>query len=733
MDILPTCFGAPGWASDLFCAGVQLSRMKVLLSASVKLERLWLPLACLSAVLGAGLQVSVGQQLWRSIGPFGGDVRSFAAVPGEPGHLYLGDTDSWVFESRDDGANWTRLSRVDGPDGEDGLLVDDIVVDESDPHTLFAGVHRVERVDGGVYVSHDAGKSWKAIAALHGQSIRSLAQAPSDPNVLAAGSLEGVYRSKDHGETWELISPAGSHEIHEVESLAIDPRNSGIIYAGTWHLPWKTMDDGAHWRNIKQGVIDDSDVFSIIVDPKHPAVVYASACSGIYKSENAGDLFHKIQGIPSTARRTRVLMQDPNHREVVYAGTTEGLYRTRDGGHDWQRVTGADVIINDIYLNPARPGHILLATDRSGVLASDNDGATFAESNQGFSARKVEALVADSRGPHGYAGRILAGVVNDKTYGGVFLTTDGGASWGQIASGLDGRDVFTLAQAADGTVLAGTNHGIFALDSGDGAAGPHWVMRSSIVNSGTKVTSETVGGHKVNRLENIKLPAREMGSRVMNFDLSGEVWLAATAEGLFTSADKGATWQGGLVLGSAEYTTVAVWDGEMLAARRQGVVFSKDHGTSWDPMGIPSRIKDIHTIAFSKDGSFWIGAGDGVYFSRDKGKSWFWLEKVPVRDVGDLAFDERTGKMLATSRSSQFLYSIDPATLQYTRTSTGFRLFLARSAGGVKFAASLQDGVLMEPTQGGPKASLAKEQGVPGKASSAASTDPHVKPALSEN
>jgi len=639
--------------------------------------------------------------MWRSIGPYGGDARAFAAVPGEPGHLYLGDTDNWIFESRDDGASWQRLSRVGDANDPGDLVVDSLVVDAADHGTLFVGAWRLGQPDGGLYVSHDGGKSWLDIPALKGQSVLSLAQAPSNADVLVAGSLKGVYRSRDHGATWDLISPPAenplSREIHEVESLAIDPRKPEVIYAGTWHLPWKTSDDGAHWRNIKQGVIDDSDVFSIILDPERPSVVYASACSGIYKSENGGDLFHKIQGIPSTARRTRVLMQDTHHREVVYAGTTEGLYRTRDAGHDWQRLTGADVIINDIYLDPDRPGHILLATDRSGVLASDDGGATFAQSNQGFSARKVEALVADHRDPR----RILAGVVNDKTYGGVFLTADSGTSWTQVANGLDGRDVFTLAQSKDGTVLAGTSHGIFALETGDGSGkegdGPHWVMRSSIVNSGTKIVSESVNGKRVNRIENITLPAREMGSRVADFDLSGDVWLAATAEGLFTSKDQGATWQGGLVMGSAEYHSVAVWDGEMLAARRAGLVFSKDQGKSWDPMGIPSKIKDIRKIAFSKDGELWIGAGDGIYFSRDKGANWFWLEKIPIWDVGDLAQDAKTGRMLATSRSNQTLFSIDPKTLQYTSTPTGFRLFMARSAGGMRFAASLQDGVLAEP------------------------------------
>src|SRR5690349_22599935 len=51
---------------------------------------------------------------------------------------------------------------------------------------------------------------------------------------------------------------------------------SETIYAGTWHLPWKTTDGGRSWHNIKNGVIDDSDVFSIIIDPKQPQVVYRS-------------------------------------------------------------------------------------------------------------------------------------------------------------------------------------------------------------------------------------------------------------------------------------------------------------------------------------------------------------------------------------------------------------------------------------------------------------------------
>ena len=221
----------------------------------------------------------------------------------------------------------------------------------------------------------------------------------------------------------------------------VDPANPDVIYAGTWHLPWRTTDGGKTWTNIKQGIIDDSDVFSIIIDPKLPKVVYLSACSGIYKSEDGGAKFtggvsvNKVQGIPVTARRTRVLNQDPNNLDTVYAGTTEGLYRTLNAGKYWMRTTGPDVIMNDVYVDPTNSKRVLLATDRRGVLASDDGGDSFASSNNGISERQVTALLPDAKHPE----TMYAGVVNDKSYGGVFVTEDGGKSWIQRSSGLDGR------------------------------------------------------------------------------------------------------------------------------------------------------------------------------------------------------------------------------------------------------------------------------------------------------
>jgi len=59
---------------------------------------------------------------------------------------------------------------------------------------------------------------------------------------------------------------------------------------------------------------------------------------------------------------------------------------------------------------------------------------------------------------------LFVGLVNDREYGGVFYSNDNGQHWMQKAAGLGGRDVFALKQTPDGTLVAGTNRGIFSLD-----------------------------------------------------------------------------------------------------------------------------------------------------------------------------------------------------------------------------------------------------------------------------
>jgi photosystem II stability/assembly factor-like uncharacterized protein len=696
--------------------------MNRLRSLRLKLRQLGIPVQLVSLFFCLFcLPALHAQTAFTVVGPDGGDARAFASVPGEPNHLYLGTTNSWLYESFNEGATWHRLAKLDRGDG---FVLDSIVVDSAHPSTLYVGAWK-NTDDGGLWISHDAGRTWHETALFKGQHVKALVQAPSDPRILVAGTLQGVYRSSDSGATWTQISPPGSHEIHEIDSLAVDFADPDTVYAGTWHLPWKTTDGGQTWRNIKEGLIVDSDVFSIIVDPDHPHIVYLSACSGIYKSENAGVLFHKIQGIPTEARRTRVLMQDPENRQIVYAGTTEGLYKTVNGGKTFTLMTDSDVVVNDVYVDPGNSNRVLLATDRGGVLASNDAGVTFTPSNRGISERKIAALLVDNRNDGGDGpARLYAGVVNDKQFGGVFRSVDAGAHWEQLGAGLDGRDVFALAETKDGAIVAGTSHGIFVLGSGDPPAltifappSPEnaasetptpaegapsgdaltWQPRNAIANTLLKTSTEIHRGTKVNIEKQVKVPVIQLASLVNALDVSGDVWVAATNYGLLTSHDQGATWQGGPVMGEGDYLCVTAHGNDMVAARDDSVVISNDAGQTWFPMGMPTMLTHIHRVVFSPDGTLWLGAREGVYFTRNLGKTWMYIIRLPLRDVDDLSYDPASKRVLVSSRTSDKIFAIDPKTMTWVWWPTGYQIALIRAAGDRLVAASLDDGVLLGP------------------------------------
>lgn len=642
--------------------------------------------ACFWMALCLAVGVLAGaERLWPPVGPAGGDARSLA---GSAERLYLGTTTGWIYLSTDGGGHWRRLAHLDG---SNRLIVDHILIDPRDGKKLYAGAWRTNPAGGGLWVSRDAGASWTEIAALHGQSIRALALAPSDARVIVAGTLAGVLRSGDGGEHWRQISPPGSAEIHEVESLAVDPRNPETIYAGTWHLPWKTTDGGRHWTRISQGVIDDSDVFSIQVDPAHPSVVYLSACSGIYKSTTAGAAFRKIQGIPAEARRTRVLRFDPTNPAVVYAGTTEGLYKSINAGRSFRAITGAGVIVNDVWIDPGDARRVLLATDRGGVRRSTDGGASFAAANEGFSGRSVPALLVDRAD----ARHLWAGVANDKEWGGAFESVDGGAAWRQVAEGLDGADVLALAETPAGELVAGTNHGVFVLEKSDGGRRV-WQPRNRLVNTEMKAVTQRVRGRRVPQEQ--PAPAIPMEGRVVALDVAGAVWVAATSYGVVTSRDRGASWQGGMVLGRSDYRSVAVSpEGVLVAARGDGVASSRDGGRSWWPMAVPEVLTRITRVVFDARGVLWVGAREGLYSTPDLGGHWFWLDRLPLKDIDDLALDERHGGVVASSRQSEAIYAIDPRTMAGRVWTTGFRISTVRVAGDRLVAASTDDGVVLEP------------------------------------
>ncbi len=636
----------------------------------------WLVVGAISIALAA---LAAPAQVWRSMGPPGGNVQSLAADPHDPRVLYLGTTDGHIFVSRDGGDSWSLDGRA-GPrlDG----VVDTILVDPRNSKRLYASEWTLNpAAGGGVWESDDAGRTWRGLG-LAAQQVRALAEAPSDPDILVAGTLGGVYRSADDGRSWQLISPAGSEEIRDLDSLAIDPRNPEVIYAGTYHLPWKTVDGGKRWFPIHAGLIVDSDIFSILVDRADPQRLFLSSCSGIYRSDTGGLSWVKVQGIPTSARRTLVIRQDPLRRGTIYAGTTEGLWKTETDGASWRRVTPGNWSINALVIDPRREGRIVLGTERLGILISDNGGETYRTSNAGFNHRQIAAVALDRLHPR----RVLA-ILSDAPDP-VVVTDNGGATWKPLGPGLRWESVRRLYASPSGWWAALSSGGLLSY-RGEGERG-EWARAGELVGE----AAWTFQGGRL-----VKPPRRAFDLVVEDMGFSRNGWYAATAYGLLRSDDNGATWRevrfAPLIL-PARSVAVSADGNRLWVATEHGLAYSLDAGRTWSWHNLPPSAGNALRLSLAGPETLLALTPKGLFLSYDGGGAWehaaHGLPEVPVRDVaaaGDTFLASLDGGGLYISHDRGHTWSPVSGSL----AEGDFPVVAAVPGSALVYAASASDGL----------------------------------------
>jgi photosystem II stability/assembly factor-like uncharacterized protein len=568
-------------------------------------------------------------QTWRQVGPPGGTVITIDADPHDIKRLFLGTSDGHVFASSDQGSHWQMLSRIGT--GQDDVVTH-ILVDPRNGNRLYASTWTLYSGGGGVYQSNDAGRSWRLIG-LGKETVRALAQAPTNPKVLVAGSLSGVYRSLDEGKSWERISPAGHADLKNFDSVAFDPKDENIIYAGTYHLPWKTVDGGKTWTSIKAGMIDDSDVMSIVVDPANPASVHATACSGIYHSVNNGTSWTRYSSIPFVFRRTQLIRQDPKNPETLYAGTTSGLWKTTNE-KDFKRITPGDWIINSIVVDPNDTQKIIIGTERQGVQISDNGGATFVAANQGFQHQHILDVAIDREHPE----RALVVLTFDND---AFLATkDGGRSWSTLGAGLKRTDLKHVYAAPSGWWASLTAGGWMKYDETRGK----WSKAGMLV---AETPAAPAKGKK-----GAAAPARKAvaGPQLVTFPVNDmqfakNAWFAATAGGVLVSKDHGATWKAAasdsFVKQPASSLEISADGSQVWAVTQKSILYSADGGARWDGKELAFSSAGNLRLHLVDEQTLLITSNMGLYVSKDAGRTWSRTE------VRDLQFQDAAGNSSA--------------------------------------------------------------------------------------
>jgi photosystem II stability/assembly factor-like uncharacterized protein len=597
---------------------------------------------------------------WQVLGPSGGDVRAVTIDPRDKDRLYISTIDGQIHTSGDGGRTWSLLVNLNEP----GMVLDQLMVDLRDSKTIYTSGHK-NNMAGGFFRSTDGGVTWKESKDLSSEAIHAMTQSKDDPNILYVGAATGVWMSKNSGEDWQRIESTSMPR--NVNSMAVDPRNTSTIYAGTVWRPYKSTDSGKSWRLIKDGMIDDSDVFAMTVDPRNADHIIASACSGIYESFSGGSKWAKIQGIPSQSRRTRDIVQHPSVAGTIYAGTTEGFWMSTNGGKSWAMTTPRTLEINSIAVHPEAPNRVFIGTNNYGVMVSNDGGRNFTPTNDNFTSRFTYSITPDLTQPN----RLYATTQNTATSGGFFFTSnDGGRTWVQAKS-LDVVRTSPFSVLQDRTdpnkIYLGTNVGIYISTD----RGVTWTL---IAPPKSKKPARKVPAKKgaatakkaapapapaVTAAGPTVVPVLTEKVRVLAFTEDGKNGiLAGTDSGLYRTYDIAKGWEK-LPFGEGVSPSVFVIHASSLipgtiyvGTATSGVLVSNDDGKTWEktngaPDGIP-----VSSIAVDakRPNYIYVGTIQSLYLSRDGGRTW-------QRRGGNLPLGNYTSILIDPKNNDQIFVS----------------------------------------------------------------------------
>lgn len=450
---------------------------------------------------------------------------ALAIHPGYPATptLWAGTVDGGLFRTTNGGTSWSPINN-----GYESVNIRALATHPVDTNpsgaVVLAGYGDAFTTSNAIYKSADGGGSWTpSLGGLNAEQIRSIAIDPTTVDndfltaenftVYAAGRAEriptpsskdgGIYKSTNAGNTWATIDNgialvSGVRDMGTVRSIVLDQRScaapppSGPCPIGSG--PLQTIFAAGSGRP----------------DLSAPGQPYISA--RIYKSTNAGGLWSPSEnglplpqdlGPPGAFNYAYMggivpLVFDPSNTQTLYAGSflgwdstvvgaseptlANGVFKSTNGGASWVHSSNGlprvlspassnyDVLA--LAINPVNP-QILYAgvinfyapTTIGRVYKTVDGGANWSESSTGIAGQDVRALFIDPMDPTGDT--VYAGTGGDGANpGGVYVTTNGGASWNSISIGLPADSATSLAMpartpGAPARVLVGTNAGIW--------------------------------------------------------------------------------------------------------------------------------------------------------------------------------------------------------------------------------------------------------------------------------
>ncbi|MBW6490800.1 MAG: T9SS type A sorting domain-containing protein [Lentimicrobium sp.] len=581
---------------------------------------------------------------WEQLnGPFGGTALSFAS--NSNGDLFAGadQNQRGVFKSTDAGITW--LPKSSGI-ALASRAINWITIDDSS--YVIAGT--TSHIGNGVYKSKDNGESWSQISILGGTSV-----AVNDIGHIYVGNTgSGQYSvSINAGYTW-------THYTHPSPFInCIEINDSGHIFIGGNYTGYRSTDNGATWTSLS--LPDGINSFAFAAN----GYIYAgcfreyAANSGVYKSTDNGDSWTAVkEGFRVYPAHNIVI----NENEEIFVGTWGwGVWKSTDNGDTWTQHNNG---LGHLYIKSmhiSNDGNVYAGLSGGGIYRSDNGGESWQQ--VGLTAAGVKKVAINPL--NGY----LFAAVN-----GVSRSSDGGLIWQPANNGLTNFDVKTFAFKTDGTIFLGAPGGGYAppppvfrtIDNGN-----TWARADNGIQNQTveAITVDAAGNVYAGNYYGVYKSTDNGdswvniggvgGAKVLAFNSLGDLFLASWGGGLWKlpagettwvdlTALVNASWNWSMLIGSNDYIYV-------------GSKRSTDNGITWEEISQPGNYP---CYAENSVGHIFMGTrsyGTGIWRSIDFGESWESLNTgLPTLEIWSLAID-----------SDDYLYAgTDGYSMLKTSTST---------------------------------------------------------------
>jgi photosystem II stability/assembly factor-like uncharacterized protein len=392
---------------------------------------------------------------WRNIGPFrGGRSVASTGVVGQPGTYYMGSTGGGVWKTVNNGNSWKNISDGFFKTGTVGA----IAVSESDPNTVLVGMgeHAARGVmtsmGDGVYLSRDAGQTWKHIGLSESRHISDVIIHPNNPDLFyvavqgaqyGPSAERGVYRSSNGGQSWEKV-----HYVNDrtgASSVSMDMTNPRVLYAAMWdhkRFPWqmesggegsgmyKSLDGGTTWKKLTKGLPKVFGKSGISVSRANNQRVFAvieaeGDKGGVYRSDNAGKTWTQVNKNRINIARSWYYMEifaDPQNENIVYV-LNAPVTKSIDGGRTFTPVGTPHGDNHHLWIHPHNNQVMINSNDGGANVSLDGGKSWSTQQNQ--PTAQFYRVITDNRFPY----YVYGGQQDNSAIAIASRTNDRGIDW----------------------------------------------------------------------------------------------------------------------------------------------------------------------------------------------------------------------------------------------------------------------------------------------------------------